>query len=72
MTTSYGIGWLPRGDCNLNGTSLCQVDLGWLVVSVSAGPGSDLSEELVVGVEPAALEWVVVPGCPSGPVLMSG
>jgi len=34
----------------------------WLL----AGPGSDLSEELVVGVEPAALDCRVVPGCPPG------
>ena len=33
----------------------------------SAGPGSDLSEELVVGVEPAALDIRVAPECPPGP-----
>jgi hypothetical protein len=39
------------------------VDLGvGLVGSVLAGSGSDLSEELVVGVEPAALDVVVAPG----------
>ena len=32
-----------------------------------AGPGSDLSEELVVGVEPVALDVRVAPGCPPGP-----
>jgi hypothetical protein len=36
------------------------------------GPGSDLSEELVVGVEPAALDCRVAPGCPPGPVSMLG
>jgi hypothetical protein len=33
----------------------------------SAGPGSDLSEELVVGVEPAALDVRVAPECLPGP-----
>lgn len=32
-----------------------------LVGSALAGPGSDLSEESVVGVEPATLDFVVVP-----------
>src|SRR5215203_5442836 len=31
------------------------------------GPGSDLSEELVVGVGPAALDCRVAPRCPPGP-----
>ena len=31
------------------------------------GPGSDLSEELAVGVGPAALDCRVAPGCPPGP-----
>lgn len=39
-----------------------------LVGSVLAGPGSDLSEESVVGVEPAALDI----GVPPGPVFISG
>ncbi len=33
-----------------------------------AGPGSDLSEELAVGVEPAALDSRVAPEYPLGPV----
>jgi DDE superfamily endonuclease len=62
---------VPR--CLKKGASLCQVDLGvGLVGSVLAGSGSDLSEELVVGVEPAALDVVVAPGCPPGPVLSRG
>ncbi|MBA2311969.1 MAG: hypothetical protein H0V97_04110 [Actinobacteria bacterium] len=32
------------------------------------GPGSDLSEELAVGLEPAALDCRVAPECPPGPV----
>ena len=31
-----------------------------------------LSEESVVGVEPAALDFVVAPGCRPGPVAVSG
>lgn len=34
-----------------------------------AGPGSDLSEELVWGCEPAALDLETFPRCPPGPVL---
>ena len=59
-------------DCLNNGASLCQVDLDWLVVSLPAGPGSDWSEESVVGVEPAALDVGVAPWCPPGPVSLSG
>jgi hypothetical protein len=33
-----------------------------------AGSGSDLSEELVVGVEPAALDVRAAPDCPPGSV----
>ena len=45
----------------------CQAAV-WLVVeSGVAGSGSDLSEELVVGVEPAALDGRVAPCCPPGP-----
>jgi hypothetical protein len=36
--------------------------------SVVAGPGSDLSEELVWGCEPVALESEPLPRCPPGPV----
>jgi hypothetical protein len=39
----------------------CAVVESWL-----ASPGSDLSEELVVGVEPAALDVRVAPRCPPG------
>jgi len=45
-------------------------DSGWIVTGVaccSAGPGSDLSEELAAGVGPAALDSVVAPECPPGP-----
>jgi hypothetical protein len=35
-----------------------------------AGPGSDFSEELVWGCEPAALESEPFPRCPPGPVLV--
>jgi len=39
-----------------------------VVESVLAGSGSDLSEELAAGVEPAALDRRVAPECPPGPV----
>ena len=45
---------------------VCQVAGRGVVEWLLAGPGSDLSEELVVGVEPAALDCRVVPGCPPG------
>jgi hypothetical protein len=35
---------------------------------VVAGPGSDWSEELVWGCEPAALKSETFPRCPPGPV----
>ena len=61
---------VPR-ECPINGASLCQVDLGvGLVGSLPAGPGSDWSEESVVGVEPAALDVGVAPECPPGPALV--
>ena len=52
----------------LTGVPLC-LSSGWagVVELRSAGPGSDLSEELVVGVEPAALDVRVAPECPPGP-----
>jgi hypothetical protein len=63
---------VPDG-CQVNGASLCQKDLDLrLVGSVSAGSGSDLSEESVVGVEPAALDVGVAPGCPPGLVSLLG
>jgi hypothetical protein len=53
---------------SLDGSSLRQVDLG-SGCRVGGGKfGKDLSEEPVVGVEPAALEFVVAPGVlPSPP-----
>ena len=42
---------------------------GVAVASMLAGSESDLSEAPVLGFEPAALDFVVAPGCPSGPVL---
>src|ERR687898_462201 len=42
------------------------------VASRSAGPGSDLSEALVLGVEPAALDFVAAPRCPPGPAAWRG
>src|SRR5215211_9488760 len=48
---------------------LCVCQAAGLVVVKSwlAGLGSDLSEELVVGVGPATLDCRVVPSCPPGP-----
>ena len=46
--------------------TVCQAAGRDVVKSRLAGPGSDLSEELVVGVEPAALDFRVAPGCPPG------
>ena len=46
---------------------VCQAAGSEVVGWGPAGPGSDLSEELVVGVEPAALDVRVAPGCPPGP-----
>ena len=43
---------------------VCQAAVRPVVGSMLAGSGSDLSEELVVGVEPAALDCVVAPWCP--------
>ena len=41
---------------------------GRLVLSLVSGPGSDLSEEPVFqDVEPATLDYRVVPECPPGP-----
>ena len=40
----------------MNGGSLCQVDLVGLIGSVLMGSGSDLSEESVLGVEPAIIK----------------
>jgi hypothetical protein len=47
---------------------LCVCPAAGLVVVESwlAGLGSDLSEELVVGVEPAALDCRAAPSCPPG------
>jgi hypothetical protein len=46
---------------------VCQAAVWPVVESGVAGSGSDLSEELVVGVEPAALDCIVAPCCPPGP-----
>jgi len=45
---------------------VCQAAGQGVVESRLAGPGCDLSEELAVGVEPAALDCRVAPGCPPG------
>jgi hypothetical protein len=50
---------------------VCQAAGRPVVGSVLAGSGSDLSEELVVGVEPAALDCRVAPECPPGPAACS-
>jgi hypothetical protein len=44
------------------------VPAGGGIGSLVAGPGSDFSEEPVLGFEPAALEPVAAPLCPPGPV----
>ncbi len=49
---------------------VCQAAGRDVVESPLAGPGSDLSEELAVGVEPAALDFRVAPDCPPGLVAM--
>jgi hypothetical protein len=46
---------------------VCQAAVWPVVESGVAGSGSDLSEELVLGVEPAALDCTVAPWCPPGP-----
>jgi hypothetical protein len=46
---------------------VCQAAVWPVVESGVAGSGSDFSEELVVGVEPAALDCRVAPWCPPGP-----
>ena len=53
-----------------SGSLLCQDGLpeSWVLGLAVAGPGSDLSEELVWGCEPAVLESETVPRCPPGPV----
>jgi hypothetical protein len=47
---------------------VCQAADCAVVESGVAGSGSDLSEELVVGVEPAALDVRAAPDCPPGSV----
>ena len=50
-----------------SGSPLCQdARIATGVACSSAGPGSDLSEELAAGVGPAALDSVVAPECPPG------
>ncbi len=53
--------WLGQGFL-----CVCQAADDVVVELVLAGSGSDLSEELVVGVEPAALDVRAVPECPPG------
>ena len=54
-----------------SGSPLCQDAAGSGVLGLLvAGPGSGLSEELVWGCEPAALESESLPCCPPGPVAM--
>src|SRR6476660_8459136 len=58
-------------DCLIFGTSLCQLDLQIVAVgSVSPGPGSDLSDDPALGVEPGALDREVAPTCPPGLVTL--
>ena len=57
--------WLMRmGDERRVCLSVCQAADCGVVESGVAGSGSDLSEELVVGVEPAALDVRAAPDCP--------
>ncbi len=51
----------------LDGASLCQTSWPPVVWLRLAGPVSDLSEVLVKGCEPAALDASVAPTCPAGP-----
>ena len=54
-----------------HGSLLCQEAFGRGVVGlVLAGPGRGLSEGLVWGLEPVALESESLPRCPPGPVLL--
>ena len=46
---------------------VCQAAVRPVVESCLAGSRSDFSEELVLGVEPAALDCRVAPWCPPGP-----
>ena len=51
------------------GSSLFQeAVLSGVVGCFVAGPGSDFSEASMLGFESAALEFVVAPVCPPGPV----
>lgn len=53
-----------------HGSLLCQDAAGSGVLGLGVtGPGSGLSEELVWGCEPVALETESLPGCPPGSVL---
>ena len=51
----------------VDGASLCQTAWSPVVWLGSAGPVSDLSEVLVKGCEPAALDVRVAPARPAGP-----
>lgn len=50
------------------GSPLCQPFRVGLGLAWNVGPGCGLSEGSVCGLEPVALESVVVPDCPPGPV----
>jgi Domain of unknown function (DUF4126) len=74
VTLPHGWAWLENGWVMtivavllVDGASLCQglrlPVVGWRL----AGPVSDLSEVLVMGCEPAALDVRVAPVCPAGP-----
>ena len=52
--------------CALGCLCVCQAAGREVVELRLAGPGSDFSEGLVVGVEPAALDIRVAPECPPG------
>lgn len=56
----------------LDGASLCQGVRSPIVGWGSAGPVSDLSEVLVMGCEPAALDVGVAPVCPTGSAPIDG
>ena len=58
------------GQTHAHGSPLCQVLVEEEALSlVSAGSGSDFSEEPVWGCELVTLEFVDVPRCPPGPVI---
>src|SRR5215813_14228359 len=68
LTTSHGSIFLSRDGAS--GTPgflcVCQAAGRGVVELRLVSPGSDLSEELAFGVEPAALDIRAAPGCPPG------